>query len=385
MKESENRLYFLDNLRIVLIMLVVAHHAGQPYGGSEGWWYFKTINSPGLGSFFAVNAAFFMSLFFLISAYFVPHSFDKKGIREFLKDRLIRLGIPLILGFFIIIPLLMYSYYINFRDSSFIGIWDYYIKIYFGIGGQPTRWTGPSWPDMNFGHLWFIEHLLVYVFIYTIIRTIMQKYITHKKPPKSFPSQISIILFTFMIAMFTFIVRIWYPIDHWTGFLGVIQTEFAHVTQYMSFFIAGIFAAKNNWIIKIPRSVGVIWLLIGILLALVLYSGEFSIFQKGGLNWGSLTYSVVETYLCSGLSIGLVFLFHRKFNKTNSIFQYLSADVFTVYIFHVPIVVILQYTVENLDVSAYVKFLLVSLFGIILSFLVSHYLIRKIPYSNKVL
>ncbi|TCZ81268.1 acyltransferase, partial [Paenibacillus albiflavus] len=104
-------------------MLVVAHHAGQPYGGSEGWWYFKTVDSPGLGSFFAINAAFFMSLFFMISAYFMPATFNKKGASKFLKERFQRLGIPLLIGFFIIIPLLMYTYYINFRGYPSISYW----------------------------------------------------------------------------------------------------------------------------------------------------------------------------------------------------------------------------------------------------------------------
>lgn len=31
-----DRLYFIDNLKIALIMLVVAHHAGQAYGPG-GW------------------------------------------------------------------------------------------------------------------------------------------------------------------------------------------------------------------------------------------------------------------------------------------------------------------------------------------------------------
>lgn len=39
MKNNSDRLYFIDNIKIALIMLVVAHHAGQAYGPG-GWWYF---------------------------------------------------------------------------------------------------------------------------------------------------------------------------------------------------------------------------------------------------------------------------------------------------------------------------------------------------------
>lgn len=43
MKKESDRLYFIDNLKIALIMLVVAHHAGQAYGPG-GWWFFWMMN-----------------------------------------------------------------------------------------------------------------------------------------------------------------------------------------------------------------------------------------------------------------------------------------------------------------------------------------------------
>lgn len=133
MNKESDRLYFIDNLKIALIMLVVAHHAGQAYGPG-GWWYFlddESINW--LGKFFSVNAAFFMSMFFFLSAYFLPQSIVRKGPNRFLKERLIRIGIPLLLGFLLIIPILMYLYYINFRDyepiSFFLTMLIYFLDL----------------------------------------------------------------------------------------------------------------------------------------------------------------------------------------------------------------------------------------------------------------
>jgi len=45
-----------------------------------------------------------MGLFLLISAYFVPGSFDRKGASRFLKDRLIRLGIPMAVYSWVLSP-----------------------------------------------------------------------------------------------------------------------------------------------------------------------------------------------------------------------------------------------------------------------------------------
>ncbi len=49
--------------------------------------------------FFTVNRSFFMSLFFLISGYLMVMSYDRGGPGRFLKGRLLRLGVPLVLFF----------------------------------------------------------------------------------------------------------------------------------------------------------------------------------------------------------------------------------------------------------------------------------------------
>ena len=35
---ARNRIFYLDTLRIVLTILVIAHHVGQAYGPTGGYW-----------------------------------------------------------------------------------------------------------------------------------------------------------------------------------------------------------------------------------------------------------------------------------------------------------------------------------------------------------
>ncbi len=166
---SRPRLFFIDNLRIPLIALVVAHHAGQAYGPTGGWWYFsEPARAAVLGAFFTVNRSFFMSLFFMVSGYFLPMSSDRKT-KDFLKDRFTRLGIPLLFFFFVVIPVLMYVYHVNFRPYGPISFFSYYGRYYLGHGPRPLGWVG-GWPDKNFGHLWFVEHLLIFAVCYRLWR-----------------------------------------------------------------------------------------------------------------------------------------------------------------------------------------------------------------------
>ncbi|HVP18834.1 MAG TPA: acyltransferase family protein, partial [Spirochaetia bacterium] len=95
MMGSENRLFYIDNLRVAITILVIAHHVGQAYGPTGGYWPVQeTARSALLGPFFTVNRSFFMSLFFMISGYFMVSAYEKNGPAAFIKSRLIRLGVP---------------------------------------------------------------------------------------------------------------------------------------------------------------------------------------------------------------------------------------------------------------------------------------------------
>ena len=86
------RLFFIDNLRILLITLIMMLHLSITYGGAGGWYYRES--EPDTISFVVLTwhngmvQAFSMGLFFLISGYFTPGSYDRKGPRRFFKDRI---------------------------------------------------------------------------------------------------------------------------------------------------------------------------------------------------------------------------------------------------------------------------------------------------------
>ena len=70
---EKGRLYFIDNLRILLITFVAMLHLSITYGGAGSWYYRNvpegTMSIP-LTWHNATVQAFSMGLFFLISGYF---------------------------------------------------------------------------------------------------------------------------------------------------------------------------------------------------------------------------------------------------------------------------------------------------------------------------
>jgi len=72
-------------------------------------------------------------------------------------------------------------------------------------------------------------------------------------------------------------------------------------------------------------------------------------------------------------------------NHSSKFSQILSQSAYSVYIIHVPVVVALQYSLQSALLPAVVKFLITIIGGVLFSFLLSHLLIRKIPYLQRIL
>lgn len=385
-KEESKRLFFLDNLKVFLTMLVIVHHVGQAYGPTGGFWQYKSSlheNLPWLGLFFPVNASFFMGLFFMIAGYFLPGSYDRKDNMSFLKDKLIRLGIPVLLGFLVISPLEMYFYYMHYSGNRPLNFFQYFQNIYLGLCGKPSWYKtnpGVTYPEMNFGHLWFVENLLVFSIFYFIIRKLIFKK-TIKNDTKDFKFS-SILIIGLLIAVSSAVVRIWYPIDKWIALFGFIQSEIAHLPQYIILIVTGVVAYRKNWFTKISKKAGYLALILGIIMAIIIYSYDLApkIINIFFSNW-----AIYESFMCAFLCFGLIVFFREHVNLSTPKSRFLAKNSYAAYIFHFPIVLSIQYSLDKIDIGgALGKFLLVSILSILVTYFVAA-MIRKLPIIKRIL
>ncbi len=376
---DERRLYYLDNLKVALIFLVIIHHVGQAYGSTGGVWPYSYPGDrvKSLGLLFHFNASFFMGLFFFISGYFFPSSFDRHGARRFVTDRLIRFGIPLLFGAFLMVPVMEYVKYAHYTNC--ISFHDFYFR----------HWLGHT-PDaadprnvFNIAHLWFIEHLLVYSVLYAAIRTALQKWAPSRQT--STPRDVGLYAILVYIAILGFVTHVmrgpWgFPMDRWIFFLGFIQMEPAHMPQYLSFFVLGVLACRGRFLETLTTPRNMLWLVPG----LGVYVVSLIQLYSRGRRAAFFLWEYREALLCVGVSIGLLALFRAFFNRTGPVARILAENVYGTYIIHVPVVVALQYAFDPVQAGPFTLFAVVSLLSIPGSFLVS-YLIRLIPGMKRVL
>lgn len=378
--QSTTRLAFIDNVRIFVITLVIAHHAAQAYGPTGGTWPIANpVRSVLLGPFFAVNAAFFMGLLFLISGYFVAWSYERKGAATFLKSRFTRLGIPLLV--FTGCVLAPISYLLQGKSLSF----GEFVKVLYGTG-----WQFP------YAHLWFLVHLLVYSLGYALWRHVVRRDTSSQHTELPVPTHLAILLFVVALALITWIVRIWFPIDRWVPLFFVIPAEAAHLPQYVGLFVVGTLAYRGDWLRKLPTVTGFVWLWIGMTTAVARYVVRYSddmtgthfldaFTANGGLNWRSLLWSGWEALICVGLCVGLLTLFREWFNKPQGkLLSAMAGAAYGAYIIHLLIVMGAQAALHVAPLPPFIKFLLVTLVAAAISFGIAH-LARQLPGVKKVL
>jgi glucan biosynthesis protein C len=337
---AKTRLYYLDNLRIALTVLVIAHHVGQAYGPTGGWWPVQEeARAALLGPFFTVNRSFFMSLFFMISGYFMVGAYERSGPREFILGRLRRLGIPVL-----VFALLML------------------LARIFLFGEHIASWN----EVFNAGHLWYLEHLLLFSLGYALWRRIRGARGTADLGSRPLPWWPAYLAFTLAVAVGSALVRIWSPIDRWFNLLGFFRVAFADVPRDLGFFLVGVLAYRRGWFGRFPARAGIACLAVGLAAAAAWYAYDLGLGRAFGLSGTAMgiVYPLWEIVLCLGLCIGLTIAFREAANFQGALGKWLADNQYSAYFWHPLLIVPLQMAALAVPASPLVKFVLVTAVGV---------------------
>jgi glucan biosynthesis protein C len=260
-----------------------------------------------------------MGLFFLISGYFLPGAYDRKGARRFLAERFRKFLLPILAFGLVVFPAL---------------------KILL---------MGKSWAEaflpFEFGHLWFLGHLLAYALLYCAYRHWRPEPVMIEERP--FPALYLLIAFAIQLAVDDLVVRHWWPIDRWGRF--VLVAEVAHLPQYASLFLFGLAAARYRWLERIPASTGRACLALfaaAVLLRAGHFIFHFEILRRDG-TFPDLLWNLWEAAVCVGACLGLIHLFHRHATQAGPALRFAGRQAFSLYVLHLPVLVAIQIALES--------------------------------------
>lgn len=377
---SDGRLLYVDNLRILLTVLVVMVHAAVTYGHIPVWYYTEPARDRSgvvLDVLVVLAQTFFMGFFFLIAGFFVPTSYDRKGGRRFLRDRLVRLGVPLAVFLVVLRPIVSVGFYPRMRAAAAargvdLPYWKFYLA---------------TWSP---GPMWFVAVLLVFSALYALARWCCAPRAAARvfesaeaRPSISFFP--AVVGYSLALAAATALWRLAVPVGRSWPFLG--PTTPAYLPQYASLFVVGLLACRRGWAQALPVTAG--WLGLAQALLATATIGPAAraarrIFGPSLRPWTPTIFAIWESLFAVGVIVALVVLFRQRLNRQGTLAAVLAANAYAVYVIHPLVLVGLGYSLRWLHAPALVKFTALIVLGLPLCWL-SAYIVRSVPRANRVL
>ena len=392
METHSNRNLWIDYLRSALTVLVVAHHSTLAYTTFASFDKVAYINSThpivdtkrwvGLDIFENFNDVFFMSLMFLIGGLFLSKSVHKKGVFNFIKDRVYRLLLPFILGGTILMLIAHFPSYYIAHDSTDVGA---YIKDFFVVEQWPV---GPPW---------FIWVLFAFNLVFAISHPIFNQ--LNEKIGQLF-SSLTNRPFVFLIVLFLITWILYVPVAYsigagtWTG-IGPFDFQLSRILLYFGYFMVGVWIGNasfnthlfslesgivSQWWLWLTLSLAVYFALIVVGLSLPQAVKDKKLTELAG--W--MIYYSIYVASCTLSSIAFITVFRRFIHLEKSWWNSLSDNAYLIYLTHYVFVTWTQFSLLSFDIPAVLKFLITFIVALVLSWSLS-ILLRKVTFIKKYL
>ena len=345
--ETKNhRIHWMDNLRTIIILLVVLYHVGGVYESAGLWGWFWIVDDPDtiiwVGIVGIVLDIMVMPTIFFISGYLAPASLKQKTGREFVKGKIKRLIIPWVIAVFTLIPLykVIFLYSRNLPQEH----WTTYFHI--------TNPNSQNW-------LWFLPVL----FIFNILYFLLSK-VNLKIPNISLKGAV---LGTFLIGfVYSFSIGGILGFRSWT-LTPLIDFENERLLVYFLTFLLGSLCFRQNVFAEKPKSktlYNVVNSTSWIPITVHIFARLFPFFYPEGFSitplyrliwWLSFDLSL----LC--LMYLMIGSFWRYVDRTGRIWSELNHNSYGVYIIHVIVIGVFGTLLLNLSLPALVKYPLLFL------------------------
>ncbi|MBA5637931.1 acyltransferase family protein [Duganella sp. LX20W] len=337
------RLHFLDWLRICAFLLLILFHTGMYYV-TWGWHVKSPYASDAIEPLMRLSSPWRLSLLFLISGVASTFILNKTGVAAFLRQRSVRLLVPLLFGMAVIVP--PQSYFEVVEKLHYAGSYGDFLRLYAsGYHGfcQDGCLILPTW-----NHLWFVCYLWVYTVALAAIAALaggamarwgarLEQLLTGWK---------LIALPVAVLALYRIVLAMRFPTTH-----ALIDDWFEHANNFSLFLLGALMAWRPGFWARTERAR---WAALG--LALTCWCmGEIFHAQPGAVRDHIFTEAfayagaplLVVYALCQWSAIVAACGFaHRHLRADGPARRYLTQAVFPVYIVHQTLIVCMAHLLK---------------------------------------
>jgi glucan biosynthesis protein C len=338
------RLHHLDNLRVYLTFLVVAHHVALAYGNLGIWpnWEEPDATADGLplDTLVLFNQAYTMGFFFLLSGHFAPPALDRRGPGGYARERLRRLGIPFLAFLILLRPLYTLPDYLGRAADERGPYWRFYLT------------------ESNIGPMWFVEVLLVFSLLYAWMRASRPAAEPAARTPRALRAW-HLAVFAVALAVVSWVWRMAVPVGEFVPVLGLPSA--AYMPQYVAMFCLGVVAYRRGWLTVLPKRAGLLGA--GFVAASMLamaFSGYAALDLEdppAPTDTAHLGFALWDSLFAVGAMLILLRFFERFVGGSGPLARFLSANAYGVYLVHAPIIVGVVALLAPIEAAPVLKFL----------------------------
>jgi glucan biosynthesis protein C len=396
-----NRIVFFDNLRSLMVLLVLVFHSGASYGSMVTFWPYHDPNpTEFVDLMMLLLDVFMMSILFFIAGYFALPSLQKTGSRRFLEGKFKRLGIPWLVVTILVLPVLDYIHYSTRSLSQGLLPRNYGIHWWLSIKKITEFHTGPmrmsEYLDMTEHfyqrYMWFLSLLLLFFVLFWLLYKARDKWSRVSERPireemasnssiyrvLSLVGLLNILLFALVKLLLSSPAD---PFDMvWLSLGNLVQFETAKLAFYVPYFSLGVYAYSRQWFTS-GKDLGRpgVWGLICFLLMVANLLVGRSMSRAAEPSMG-LQISLLLLYPLWTLSfLGLFTAFaSRRWNRATPRGRERAANSYNMYLVHYLFVMTLPLLLSAWAAGpALAKFAIVALSTVLLSYGISKYVIKR--------
>jgi glucans biosynthesis protein C len=386
------RYHAMDALRGFALVLGVFFHAAEAFCPGRWSWAVVDVRAHWIAEFFQhVSHSFRMELFFVMAGFFAHLLIRRHGPWTFVGQRLHRVGLPLVLGWLVLVPALIGLWIAgNLSSGRYPGL-----AAYLGIGmpaeAGALRATldyyasGAAWGEgFTMGHLWFLHMLLVLYLLFLCARAMHRRLGAWGLPMMERTDALLAwaVRTGWLLPLLATMVAL--PVHAMGG--GVATPNDSLVPQpsvtatYALCFGLGWLLHRQPWLLP---DIGRRWvaLLLGGLALAVLTAAQGVLYQWAGIGtprpaWLLPLYSLAYGLMMWCFVFGFIGVFQRYVSRENPAWRYLADASYWIYLVHLPLVVSLQLLLWERELHGGLKYVAIMAISLPLLILSYHYLAR---------
>jgi surface polysaccharide O-acyltransferase-like enzyme len=359
------RLYWADNLRVLVIAAVVVFHTATAYLGGPSWYFMQRTTSSAWSAMAfpgEVIAVFALGPLFLVAGLFSARSVAHRGSGSFARARLLRLGIPLLAFIFLVNGLASYV----------------------GQLGQSRHPSLASFLGTSFGvgPMWFVAALLTFSLAYALLRRL------HAAPVQPTMSTAQVVVAAAsLIAVSAFATWQRWPLDGASTFL---DARWAEWPQGAVLFALGAWAGETGRLDDLTvraRRLG--WTtLAGVAAAAALLGYEQARGTLGstlhGAGWSSVVTAVLYGIISVAFSMWCTAIIRARWSGGGPLRARAGQASYATYFLHPVVLTAIMVMFASLTIAPELKFLIVAVAAVPACFLAG-YALTRLPEIAKAL